>query len=380
MQFETHAIHTGQKPEEQFGAVIPPVYLTSTFAQESPGNYKLYDYTRAGNPNFTNAEETIAALEEGRYATVFSSGLAAITAIASTLKSGDKVVAGNDLYGGTFRLFTQVFNRFQINFELVDFENEAQLEKALSKDTKLLLIETPTNPLLKIIDIQKITQLAKSKNIQTLVDNTFASPYFQKPLLLGADMSLHSGTKYLGGHSDLISGVLITNNPHIKEAMDFARKAIGLNPSPFDTWLLSRSLKTLALRMQAHEKNAFKIAQFLESHPKVAKVYYPGLKSHHNHEIAAKQMSGFSGMISVEFNLQMPETLKLISSFQVFTLAESLGGVESLVDHPATMTHASIPAAERAKMGLSDGLIRFSVGLEHADDLIADLEKGLEKI
>lgn len=379
MKFSTHAIHSGQKPDPTTGAIIPPLYLTSTYVQETPGVYKGYDYTRAGNPNFTNLEETLAALEGGQLATIFSSGLGATTALGSILKSGDLVIAGNDLYGGTYRLFTTIFNNYGIRFKLINLSDDQELAVALAEKPRMLLVETPTNPLLKITDLRKVLGAAKQADVFTVVDNTFATPYFQKPLELGADAVLHSTTKYIGGHSDIIGGALISNSPEFKEKMDFARKAMGLNPSPFDAWLASRGLKTLAVRMEKHQSNAFAIARFLEAHLLVKKVYYPGLPSHDGHEIAASQMSGFGGVVSVEFNLSLEQMKQLISSFKVFSLAESLGGVESLVDHPASMTHASIPVEERIKIGLSDGLVRISVGIEDEEDLLEDLKIELAK-
>lgn len=380
MKFSTKAIHIGQIPDEATGAIIPPIYATSTYVQESPGNTKGYDYTRAGNPNFTNLEHTIAALENGKHATIFSSGLGAITALISTLKSGDKAIATSDLYGGTYRIFTRVFAQYGIEFETVDTQDLKSLAIKLAEKPKLLLIESPTNPLLNISDITAIATMAKQYGVCSVVDNTFASPYFQQPLLLGADVVMHSTTKYFGGHSDTIGGVLITNDDALKTQFDFARMAIGLNPSPFDAWLTSRSIKTLAVRMERHASNAMQVAEFLEKHPKVKKVYYPGLPSHKNHDIAKKQMQGFSGIVSVEFNADIESAKKLISNLKVFSLAESLGGVESLVDHPATMTHASIPKAEREKIGLADGLVRFSVGIEDIEDIIEDLTNGLNSI
>lgn len=379
MHFSTKAIHVGQNPDLTTGAVTPPIYMTSTYVQEAPNQTKGYDYTRAGNPNFTNLEETLAALEQGNYATVFASGSSAITALVSTLKTGSKVIGSNDLYGGTYRLFNQVFNHFGVEFMAVDTQDLDAVKKALSTKPDFIFLESPTNPLLKISDISAIAALAKHAGVISVVDNTFASPYFQNPLLLGADVVVHSSTKYLGGHSDIIGGVVITNNISLKEKVDFARKAIGLNPSPFDVWLISRGLKTLAVRMKQHEKNAIAIAKYLQKHPLVKKVYYPGLADHVNHEIAKKQMSGFSGIVSVEFNLNLEQAKELISSFHLFSLAESLGGVESLVDHPASMTHASIPKAEREKIGLDDGLVRFSVGIEDEDDLINDIETVLNR-
>jgi cystathionine beta-lyase/cystathionine gamma-synthase len=353
--------------------------MTSTYVQEAPGVSKGYEYTRAHNPNFTILEELLAALENAQYATVFSSGLGALTAMISMLSSGDKVVAIDGLYGGTYRLFTQVFQRYGIQFEMVHPEKRETFEKALESKPKWLFFETPTNPLLEVFDIAEMVQLAKKKQITVIVDNTFATPYCQNPLDLGVDIVWHSSTKYLGGHSDVVGGVVMTNEAEVKQALDFGRKAIGLNPSPFDTWLINRGVKTLGVRMEKHNSNAQAVAEFLAHHPHVKKVYYPGLASHAHHGIAKKQMRGFSGIVSAEFNLSLEETLKLIASFELFALAESLGGVESLVCHPATMTHASIPAKERIRMGLSDGLIRFSVGIEDQNDLTSDLKNALDK-
>jgi cystathionine beta-lyase/cystathionine gamma-synthase len=373
MKFATKTIHVGNEPDPLTGSIMSPIYMTSTFAQEAPGQTKGYDYTRAGNPNFTILEKLLASLEEAAHATVFSSGLGALSAMIGTmLKAGDQVVAVDGLYGGTYRLFNQVFNRFGIEF--TTYNKYEEIEVALSNKPKWLLFETPTNPLLEVFDIALLTTMAKRKGVLSIVDNTFATPYLQNPLNLGADVVWHSTTKYLGGHSDVVGGVIMTNQLEIKEKLDFGRKSIGVNPSPFDVWLTNRGVKTLAVRMKQHEQNAMAVAKFLEKHPKVKKVYYPGLENHPTHAIAKKQMSGFGGMVSAEFNLSLEDTKKLISSFKYFTLAESLGGVESLVNHPATMTHASIPAPERQKMGLSDGLVRFSVGIEDIDDLISDLK------
>lgn len=377
MKFATKAIHAGHEPDPVTGAIMPPIYMTSTYVQESPGETKGYDYTRAGNPNFTILEKVMASLEEGKYATVFSSGLGALTALISTLSSGDKVAAINGVYGGTYRLFNKVFNRYGIEFIPVHTASQKDLKAAFAKKPKWLFFETPTNPLLEIFDIATLAKAAKAHGVLTVIDNTFATPYFQHPLKLGADIVWHSTTKYTGGHSDVIGGVAITNSKEIKEALDFARMSMGLNPSPFDAWLLTRGVKTLALRMEKHQHNAMAIAKFLEAHPKVLKVYYPGLESHPGHDIAKKQMTGFSGMLSVEFKLSLKATKKLIASFKLFSLAESLGGVESLVCHPATMTHASVPADERHRCGITDGLVRFSVGIEDTQDLIDDLTRSL---
>lgn len=380
MKFSTKAIHVGQVPDKETGAMIPPMYLTSTYLQEAPDQHKGYDYTRAGNPNFTNLEQTLASLENGKYATVFSSGLGANTAMISLLQKGDHVVAGNDLYGGTFRLFDKIFRNFGVELKIINTLDLAEVKAAMEAKPKLVYLESPTNPLLRISDLEAITKLARDSGAMTVVDNTFATPYFQNPLDLGADMVLHSTTKYMGGHSDLIGGTIVTNDAKLKEKLDFARMGMGLNPSPFDVWLTSRSVKTLGVRMEKHAANAMKVAEFLEGHPKVKKVYYPGLPSHPQHEMAKKQMRGFSGIVSVEFDFDLEQTKQLISSLKVFSLAESLGGVESLVDHPALMTHASIPREERIKNGLSDGLVRFSVGIEDDQDLISDLATQLELI
>ena len=359
MKFATKAIHSGQEPDPKTGAIMPPIYMSSTFVLESPGSSKGYEYTRAQNPNFTILEKQLASLENAEYATVFSAGLGALTALVSTLSMGDRVVALNGVYGGTYRLFNQIFNRFGIHFESYNpstKEGREQLETALITKPKWLFFETPTNPLLEVFDIEAYVKLAKRFNITTIVDNTFASPYCQNPLQFGVDAVWHSTTKYLGGHSDVIGGVVMTNQASLKNDLDFARKSLGLNPSPFDAWLITRGVKTLAVRMKQHQENAMAIARFLEKHPKVKKVYYPGLESHPSHDIAKKQMHGYSGMLSAEFNLSVEETKKLISSFKLFSLAESLGGVGSLVSHPASMTHASLPASEREKIGLTDGL------------------------
>lgn len=377
--FATNAIHIGYHPDPTTGAVMPPIYMTSTFALDEPGKGTGYDYTRANNPNFTILEETLASLENGKFATVFSSGLGALTALITTLRPNDRVVAIDGVYGGTYRLFTQVFNHFGIIFETVTPKSLKELDTILSSKPKWLLFETPTNPLLNIFDIEAFAKIAKKHKVLTIVDNTFASAYFQNPLDLGADVVWHSTTKYIGGHSDLIGGVVISNNPELKQDMDFKRKSLGLNPSPFDVWLATRGVKTMALRMEKHQSNALAVAKYLEKHPKVKKVYYPGLKTHPNHAVAKKQMKGFSGMLSVEFKLTPAATKKLISNFEIFTLAESLGGVESLVSYPAIMTHATIPKPERERIGLSDSLVRFSIGIEDPEDLIADLEKGLKK-
>lgn len=376
----TKAVHAGQSPDPVTGAIMPPVYMTTTYVQEEPGVSKGYEYTRAQNPNFTLLENQLASLENAQFATVFSSGLGALTAMVSSLNQGDKVLAIDGLYGGTYRLFNQVFNRFGVHFESIHPKNAKEFLDALDRKPKWLFLESPTNPLLEIFDIAYLAAEAKKRGVLTIVDNTFASPYFQNPLDLGADIVWHSTTKYLGGHSDVVGGVAMTNSPEIKKILDFGRKALGVNPSPFDTWLTSRGVKTLAVRMEKHQSNAQKIAEYFAAHPKVKTVYYPGLPSHPAHTIAKKQMRGFSGIVSVEFNLSLEQAKKLVSTFKLFSLAESLGGVESLVCHPATMTHASIPPDERKRIGLSDGLMRFSVGIEDPQDLIEDLSAALNRI
>jgi cysteine-S-conjugate beta-lyase len=379
MKFSTKAIHIGQEPDKETGAVIPPIYMTSTYVQEAPNTHKGYDYTRAGNPNFTNLEATLASLEQGKVATVFTSGIGATTALVSSLAKDDKVVIANDLYGGTYRLFSRVFSQFGIDFSTVDTQDLAAVEEKLKSNPKLIFLESPTNPLLRVSDLEAITTMAKKHNVLTVVDNTFATPYFQNPLTLGADFVMHSTTKYIGGHSDVIGGVVVTNHEEWKEKLDFARMAIGLNPSPFDNWMTTRGIKTLGIRMERHAANATKVAAYFNNHPKVKKVFYPGLTSHPNHDVAKKQMNGYSGIVSVEFDLSLEQSMKLVGSFKLFALAESLGGVESLVDHPASMTHASIPKEEREKNGLSDGLIRFSCGIEDVEDLIEDLDTVLKQ-
>lgn len=380
MKFATKTVHAGYEPDRETGAIMPPIYMTSTFVQDAPGESRGgYEYTRAHNPNFTVLENLLAALEEAAFATVFSSGLGALTGLVSTLSGGDKVLAIDGLYGGTYRLFNKVFNRFGIEFMSVP-ANLQGLDKALLAKPKWVIFETPTNPLLDIYDISAISAAAREHGVRTLVDNTFASPYCQNPLKLGADAVWHSTTKYIGGHSDVIGGVIMTSDVELKKMLDFARMALGLNPSPFDVWLTTRGVKTLALRMERHQNNAGVLSDFLAKHPLVKKVYYPGLTTHPGHDIAARQMSGYSGIVSVEFNLPIQSMKKLISSLKLFALAESLGGVESLVNLPATMTHASIPPEVRASQGLTDGLVRFSVGIEDAGDLIEDLKQAIEGV
>ena len=375
MKFATKAIHVGSSPDPTTGAIMPPIYMTSTFLQEAPGENKGYEYTRAHNPNFTILEKCLAALEEAKHATVFSSGLSALTALISTLSQGDRVIGINGLYGGTYRLFHSVFKRFGIELQIIPPSDLPQIDSLLAAKPKWLFFETPTNPLLELFDIKALTSCAKKHGVLTIVDNTFATPYFQTPLSFGVDAVWHSTTKYIGGHSDVIGGAVMTNSDSLKNELDFARKAIGLNPSPFDTWLLTRGVKTLALRMEQHQKNGLAVARFFASHPLVKKVHYPPLAPS---SVFQKQMRGFGGMVTVDFNLSLEQTARAISKFKLFALAESLGGVESLVSHPATMTHASMPLEERLRSGITDGLVRFSVGIEDSEDLIEDLKSQLK--
>jgi cystathionine beta-lyase/cystathionine gamma-synthase len=380
MKFDTAAIHVGQEPDRETGAVIPPVYLTSTFAQLEPGETRGYDYTRSGNPAFDRLGATLAHLEQAEYATVFGSGMAAVTAVISSLSSGDHVVAEENIYGCTYRIYDKVFKKFGITISYVDLSDPANYPEIGKQNPALVWIESPTNPLLKIIDIEAVAKAAHNAGTGLLVDNTFASPYFQNPLALGADLSLSSTTKYINGHSDCLGGVVCTNSRDWNEKMVFAQKAVGLNPSPFDCWLISRGIKTLGIRMERHFANALKISRFLEELDCTETVRYPFLPSHPQHELARKQMRGGSGIVTTIFNLPFEQVVKLISSLKLFSLAESLGGIESLICHPASMTHASIPQAERVAVGITNGLVRFSVGIEDADDLIEDIQNSLNNL
>ncbi len=380
MKFNTKTIHAGQHPEETSGSVMPPVFQTSTYAQQAPNVHKGYDYARVGNPTRTALEKLIAGLEDADECACFSSGVGAIDAIIKTFKPGDHIISTNDLYGGTFRLFTQVFEPYGISFSFVDMTEIENVKKALTDQTRLVWIETPTNPLLRIIDIRGIADLCREKNILTAVDNTFASPYLQQPLLLGADIVMHSTTKYLGGHSDVIGGAVASSNSQFMEKIRFQVKTTGAVPGPMDCYLTLRGIKTLAVRMERSVENAKKIADFLVNHDKVGKVYYPGLESHPQHKLASEQMNDFGAMIS--FSLKedtIDKAVSLMSNTNVFTLAESLGGVESLISHPASMTHGSIPKDKREAAGLKDSLIRLSVGIEDIDDLIYDLEQAISR-
>jgi cystathionine gamma-synthase/cystathionine gamma-lyase len=380
MEFSTKAIHVGQEADISTGATIVPIYQTSTYTQEDIGKHKGYDYSRTGNPTRTALEKCLASLEDGEYCLAFSSGCAATMNVMSLLKAGDHVLASDDLYGGTYRLFQKVLTKFGIKFNFVDMTNPENLLKNILPETKMVWIETPTNPLLKLCDIRLIAEICKDRSLILAVDNTFMSPYFQKPLNLGADIVVHSTTKYIGGHSDVVGGAVITSNKKIYEEIKFYQNSIGAVPGPFDCWLTLRGIKTLALRMREHNKNAMAIANFLANHQKITKVNYPGLETHPQYELAKKQMTGFGGMISFEVKGGMKAGIKVATSTKLFSLAESLGGVESLIGHPATMTHAAIPKEEREKIGLSDGLIRISVGIEDVNDLIEDLSLALDKV
>ncbi len=378
MKKATIFIHAGTEPDPSTGAIMTPIYQTSTYVQEAPGVNKGYEYARSQNPTRFALEAAFAAIENGKYGLAFSSGVAATDAVIKLLAPGDEVIAGSDMYGGTYRLFTKIFEKFGIVFKYVNMQHAHTIQEAISPNTKLIWTETPTNPLMNITDIAAVAAIAKANNILLCVDNTFASPYLQNPLDLGADIVMHSATKYLGGHSDVIQGCLVMNDTNLRDQLYFIQKSSGAVPGPQDCFLVLRGIKTLHVRMQRHCENGAKIAQYLRANPKVAKVYWPGFEDHPNHDIARKQMSGFGGMISFELkNDSADETRRVLSSTKIFALAESLGGVESLINHPATMTHVSIPREERIKNGLSDHLIRLSVGIEDADDLMADLSQAI---
>ena len=378
MKAATKYIHAGMTPDPSTGAIIPPIYQTSTYVQEAPAVNKGYEYARSQNPTRKALEEAYAIIENGKYGLAFSSGVAATDAVIKLLSSGDEVICGNDMYGGTYRLFSKVFERFGIKFIYVNTSSNDAVKNAISDKTKLIWIETPTNPLMNITDIAAIAAFAKPKNILLAVDNTFASPALQNPLDFGADIIMHSATKYLSGHSDVIQGALMMNDKELREKLYFIQKSCGAVPGPMDCFLVLRGIKTLGLRMKAHSENGAKVAHWLRAHPKVAKVYWQGFEDHPGYAVAKKQMKDFGGMISFELkNDSVDEAKRVLSSTHLFSLAESLGGVESLINHPATMTHASIPREERIKNGLSDSLIRLSVGIEDAEDLMDDLNKAI---
>ena len=377
MKFATRAIHAGQEPDPSTGAIMTPIFQTSTYAQTGLGEHKGYEYTRSHNPTRTALEQCIASLEEGKYGLAFASGMAAEQAILSLLSSGDHIVSCDDLYGGTYRIFERVMRRYHVDTTYVTASNLAEYEQAIRPNTKLIWLETPTNPLLRLIDIQAVAAIAHRHNLLVVVDNTFASPYFQQPLKLGADIVVHSTTKYINGHSDVIGGALVLNDEEVYQSLKFYENAAGGVPSPFDSWLTLRGIKTLAVRMRQHEDNAKAVAKYLVEHPRIEKVYYPGLTSHPDYELARRQMSGFGGMLSFQFKGSYADVDKVVRRFKVIALAESLGGVESLICHPASMTHGSIPKEIREPRGITDTLLRLSVGIEDSADLLADLEQAL---
>lgn len=378
IKFGTKAIHAGVKPDPTTGAIMTPIYQTTTYAQQSPGDHKGYEYARSQNPTRTALQESIAALENGKHGLCFGSGLAAVDAVLKLLRPGDEVIAGDNLYGGTYRIFTKVFANFGIKFHFIAMEDIQNVEHYVNANTKLLWIETPSNPMMNIIDIVGASKIAKKHNLLLGVDNTFATPYLQNPLDLGADIVMHSVTKYLGGHSDVVMGALVVNDDKLKTDLAFIQNSCGAVSGPQDCFLVLRGIKTLHLRMQRHCENGEEVAKYLASHPKVGKVYWPGFENHPNHQIAKAQMRGFGGMISFVFKEDdMQQSFRVMERFKYFTLAESLGGVESLANHPATMTHGSVSREERMKVGLLDSLIRLSVGVEDVEDLIEDLRQAI---
>ena len=378
LHFNSKTIHGGQQPDKGYRAVMPPVYLTSTYAQSSPGDHQGYEYSRTHNPTRTALEASLASIENGKHGFCFGSGMAAIDAVIKLLSPGDEVISTNDLYGGSYRIFTKIFQDLGIVFHFVNMQDPANVAAKINAKTKLIWVETPTNPMMNVVDITAMSQLVADKDIYLAVDNTFASPYLQQPLSLGADIVMHSATKYLGGHSDVILGALVVRDASLAERLSFIQNASGAVCGPLDSFLVLRGIKTLHVRMQRHCENGQKIARFLADHPAVDRVYWPGFESHPNHEVAKRQMNGFGGMISfVQLDDSLEKATQTIEKLKLFTLAESLGGVESLAGHPASMTHASIPKAERKKSGVVDGLIRLSVGIEDSNDLIADLKQAL---
>jgi len=379
MKFGTKAVHAGVEPDPTTGAIMTPIYQTSTYVQESPGKHKGYEYARTQNPTRDALQDSLAALENGKYGLCYATGLAATDTIMKTLRPGDEVICTNDMYGGTYRLFKKVFEPFGIKFIFVPMDEVATIESQVNDKTKMIWVETPTNPLMNVIDVKAVAFIAKKHNILLTVDNTFATPYLQNPLDLGADIVMHSVTKYLGGHSDTVMGAIITNHKELYEKFKFLQNAAGGTPGPQDCFLVLRGIKTLHLRMRQHCENGKAVAEYLEAHPLVGKVYYPGLESHRGYKIASEQMRDFGGMVSFTLKDDRVATaMKTLENFEVFALAESLGGVESLCGHPATMTHASIPREERLKAGLGDSLIRLSVGIEDQEDLITDLRQAIE--
>jgi len=381
MKFATKTIHAGQQPDPTTGSVMTPIYQTSTYVQDSPGNHKGYEYSRTGNPTRNTLEDNLAALENGKYGLCFGSGLAAVDCIIKLLKPGDEVISTNDLYGGTYRIFTKVFEKMGIKFHFTGMDKLENIESLVNSNTKMIWAETPTNPMLNIIDIKSLAEISKKNQLIFVVDNTFATPYLQRPLDLGADIVMHSLTKYMSGHSDVVMGAAICKDEKIAEELYFLQNSCGGVPGPQDAFLVLRGIKTLHIRMQRHCENGKIIADFLNNHPKVNNVYWPGFESHFNHDVAKKQMHDFGGMVSFDLiSNKLKDAIKLVSSTHFFALAESLGGVESLIGHPASMTHAAIPKVEREKTGVVDSLIRLSVGIEDVEDLIEDLDKALNKI
>jgi len=379
MKFNTKTIHGGLKDiDPAYGSVMPPIYQTTTYAQSSPGKHKGYEYSRSANPTRTALEKALASIENGVFGLAFSSGLAAIDAILKTLKPGDEVISTNNLYGGSYRLFTKVFENYGLKFRFVDMEVASGIEKHINSNTKLIWVETPTNPMMNIIDIEAVSKIAEKHKVLLAVDNTFATAYLQQPLDLGADIVMHSATKYLGGHSDVVMGSIVVNRQALAEQLYFIQNASGAIAGPMDCFLVLRGIKTLHIRMQRHSENGRTVAQFLKNHPQVEKVYWPGFEDHPNHDIAKKQMKDFGGMVSFTSKGNvMEDAIRFVENVKVFTLAESLGGIESLAGHPASMTHAGIPKADREKIGIVDSLIRLSVGIEDEDDLINDLQQAL---
>lgn len=380
MKFSTKAIHVGQEPDPATGSVTVPVYLTSTFYQRQPGKESKYVYSRSGNPTRAALEKSLAALEEGRFGLAFSSGMAATTTVLLLLKKGDHVIAGDDVYGGVYRLFEQVLRDKGFQFTYVDPRNPENVQKAVRKNTRMIWVETPSNPLMKIVDIRAISRIGRKADALVVVDNTFMSPYFQNPLKHGADIVVHSMTKYLGGHSDLIGGAAVTSDRKLYERLKFLQNAVGAVPGPLDCWLVLRGVKTLALRMERHDQNAKQVSEFLQKQPRVEQVYYPGLADHPQRDVVRRQMRGYGGMISFELKGGFEQCKKLLKRLRVFTVAESLGGVESLIEHPASMTHASVPRETRLKRGIKDNLIRVSVGIEDSSDLLQDLKQGFNAL
>ncbi|MCC8407995.1 cystathionine gamma-synthase [Mucilaginibacter sp. UR6-1] len=378
MKFATKAIHAGQEPDPTTGAIMTPIYQTSTYWQASPGDNKGFEYSRGTNPTRKALEDCLAALENAKYGLAFSSGMGATDAVMKLLQPGDEVITGDDLYGGSYRIFTKIFANYGIKFHFISFADPENIRNYINDNTKLIWVETPTNPTMQIVDIEAVGKIAKEKKVKLVVDNTFASPYLQNPIDLGADIVMHSVTKYIGGHSDVVMGALMLNDDELYKKLWFIYNACGATPGPMDSFLVLRGIKTLHLRMKAHCENGRKVAEFLKDHPKVGKIYWPGFEDAPGHEVAKKQMRDFGGMISITIkDATLEDTFKIASSFKVFSLAESLGGVESLINHPATMTHGSIPKEVREKVGVVDSLLRLSVGVEDIDDLLEDLKQAL---